>query len=714
MPKLQIRKRLILHHKTHQGTKSSRVIFGSRSSDQQPETVVPPNGTVDKTGVKPRLTTRRNKGRTFIKISKADPVSRKNSKPGRKPRNSIPKKNQEKPKPRGRPRKEAVGSAKLTIRKRVGSYGSRAIVQSGRPNSRRVVRSNPESDSDSETGFDSESDDDADEPRGPGKLYVMAGLFSKATHGSTYKKDKLVKVKLPENRDLLKVKSFKIPYDVYCPSPKRIRKIGGWKTIKRNIFISSSRSELINSLRENYHGKHSSFTQCVCEDRCDENCLNRIMQVECEAGSCGVEQRTGIPCENRPFSTLAKQLAANKAYAAGYEVVSTGNKGNGLRATRSYKPHDLIIEYIGEVLDQKEVAKRLKDSSRLKQLGPSHFYFLSLEKGLSIDSKKRGSLARFVNHSCSPNSEMQKWYILGEPRIGLFAGPNGVSAGEEITYDYNFDWFPSAEPQKCLCGSPRCRGTIGKRSSKQGSPPSLASPPAENSRKHKHDKGKDSKRPKKRAFQEATPPSSPVTENASVKDQTRSKKRGRPPKDLKMRKRARHEDKPRKTLRAGKTNAKVEIDAAKEPTTEKTRRYNRRHSDDLTQLAQTMPHSLMRSLRIDMAPPGNVVDDITRELVQISKKVATKPTGIPQKVQKKATRLDRTHKSKHLHAEIPKSSRFKEQKDDLNKIQAILKANLAKSGPSKQELNRLTIDDKPPLVLPRGNRASRKPVNYHE
>ena len=28
--------------------------------------------------------------------------------------------------------------------------------------------------------------------------------------------------------------------------------------------------------------------------------------------------------------------------------------------------------------------------------------------------------------------------VKGEPRIGLFAGPLGVNAGSEITYDYNF------------------------------------------------------------------------------------------------------------------------------------------------------------------------------------------------------------------------------------------------------------------------------------
>lgn len=51
----------------------------------------------------------------------------------------------------------------------------------------------------------------------------------------------------------------------------------------------------------------------------------------------------------------------------------------------------------------------------------------------------RGSLARFVNHCCDPNCEMVKRTVSGQPRMALFAGENGIMAGEELTYDYNFE-----------------------------------------------------------------------------------------------------------------------------------------------------------------------------------------------------------------------------------------------------------------------------------
>ena len=51
----------------------------------------------------------------------------------------------------------------------------------------------------------------------------------------------------------------------------------------------------------------------------------------------------------------------------------------------------------------------------------------------------RGSIARFVNHSCEPNCKMIKWTVAGKPRMALFAGEKGIMTGEELTYDYNFE-----------------------------------------------------------------------------------------------------------------------------------------------------------------------------------------------------------------------------------------------------------------------------------
>lgn len=53
---------------------------------------------------------------------------------------------------------------------------------------------------------------------------------------------------------------------------------------------------------------------------------------------------------------------------------------------------------------------------------------------------------RFVNHSCEPNCEMQKWSVNGLFRMALFA-LRDISPNEELTYDYNFSLFNPAEGQ---------------------------------------------------------------------------------------------------------------------------------------------------------------------------------------------------------------------------------------------------------------------------
>ena len=52
----------------------------------------------------------------------------------------------------------------------------------------------------------------------------------------------------------------------------------------------------------------------------------------------------------------------------------------------------------------------------------------------------QGALGRFINHSCEPNCETQKWLVQGELAIGLFATKD-IGAGQELTFDYNFERY---------------------------------------------------------------------------------------------------------------------------------------------------------------------------------------------------------------------------------------------------------------------------------
>jgi [histone H3]-lysine4 N-trimethyltransferase ASH1L len=58
--------------------------------------------------------------------------------------------------------------------------------------------------------------------------------------------------------------------------------------------------------------------------------------------------------------------------------------------------------------------------------------------------------------------------------MALFAGDDGIEAGDELTYDYNFNWFSGVSQQTCHCGADNCRGALGKKADgfqKKTSPP---------------------------------------------------------------------------------------------------------------------------------------------------------------------------------------------------------------------------------------------------
>jgi histone-lysine N-methyltransferase ASH1L len=96
------------------------------------------------------------------------------------------------------------------------------------------------------------------------------------------------------------------------------------------------------------------------------------------------------------------------------------------------------------------------------------------DQNMIIDAT-RGSIARFVNHSCEPNCRMEKWTVGGKPRMALFAGERGIMTGDELTYDYNFDPFSQKNVQECRCGAKKCRGVLGPKAKEEKKPKDEAS-----------------------------------------------------------------------------------------------------------------------------------------------------------------------------------------------------------------------------------------------
>uniref|UniRef100_A0A6F9DWB6 [histone H3]-lysine(36) N-trimethyltransferase n=1 Tax=Phallusia mammillata TaxID=59560 RepID=A0A6F9DWB6_9ASCI len=176
---------------------------------------------------------------------------------------------------------------------------------------------------------------------------------------------------------------------------------------------------------------------------CGENCLNRLLMIECSSRCPFADQ-----CSNKRFQRFEYEPT---------EVFRTSWKGWGLQASQAIGAGNLVMEYCGEVLDQIHFERRSQVYSMENQ---QHFYFMALSQDEIIDAMYKGNISRFINHSCDPNCETQKWTVNGRLRVGFFSIRN-IDKGEEITFDYQFERY-GKEAQKCYCGSSNCRGYLGK------------------------------------------------------------------------------------------------------------------------------------------------------------------------------------------------------------------------------------------------------------
>lgn len=76
------------------------------------------------------------------------------------------------------------------------------------------------------------------------------------------------------------------------------------------------------------------------------------------------------------------------------------------------------------------------------------------EQRYQIYQGREGNYTRFVNHSCRPNSQFQRFVWMGTQRIILVS--RGIEAGQEITVDYSDAYWRNL-PKTCLCQESCCR-----------------------------------------------------------------------------------------------------------------------------------------------------------------------------------------------------------------------------------------------------------------
>jgi len=185
---------------------------------------------------------------------------------------------------------------------------------------------------------------------------------------------------------------------------------------------------------------------------CDENCLNKMMYIECFGGEGDGKNKKncncGPDCGNRKLS--------NREITRTRPAREIG-KGWGLIAVDDVKPGDLILEYVGEVLTEEQIQHRLQEHEKLHPNDPN-FYIMELQNNWYIDARDKGSLSRFINHSCEPNCQLERINVGGYIRIAIMC-IRPIKGGSFLSYDYQFD-TKHASTFPCACGSKLCRGTM--------------------------------------------------------------------------------------------------------------------------------------------------------------------------------------------------------------------------------------------------------------
>ncbi|KAM9709067.1 histone-lysine N-methyltransferase NSD2 isoform 2-T2 [Menidia menidia] len=200
-----------------------------------------------------------------------------------------------------------------------------------------------------------------------------------------------------------------------------------------------------------YTADVSEIPKCNCkpsgERPCgfESECLNRMLQYECHPQVCPSGER----CCNQDFT--------QRLYPE-TKIIKTPGKGWGLISLRDIKKGEFVNEYIGELIDEEECRARINHAH---ENNITNFYMLTIDKDRIIDAGPKGNYSRFMNHSCQPNCETQKWTVNGDTRVGLFAVCD-IPAGTELTFNYNLDCLGN-EKTICRCGAPNCSGFLGDR-----------------------------------------------------------------------------------------------------------------------------------------------------------------------------------------------------------------------------------------------------------
>ena len=103
--------------------------------------------------------------------------------------------------------------------------------------------------------------------------------------------------------------------------------------------------------------------------------------------------------------------------------------GYGVFALESINKNKRIIDYAGELITNKQ-SERRED----RYLAKGCIWVFRVNRNWSRDAAVGGNIARFVNHSCTPNCWID---VDAKTKTIWIRASKPIRKGQELTYDYN-------------------------------------------------------------------------------------------------------------------------------------------------------------------------------------------------------------------------------------------------------------------------------------
>ena len=119
-------------------------------------------------------------------------------------------------------------------------------------------------------------------------------------------------------------------------------------------------------------------------------------------------------------------------------------QGYGVFAAEPIRKNTRIIDYAGELIRNGDECEAREE----RYLKEGCIWVFRVNRAWSRDANVGGNIARFINHSCTPNC----WFEVVDKTIWIRAA-RAIKRGEELTYDYSIIGTRSI-PCRCKPGCP--------------------------------------------------------------------------------------------------------------------------------------------------------------------------------------------------------------------------------------------------------------------